>query len=361
MNNLFLCKTSYQVLVIVQLVLTRFQNDENDIWISDTIANQEVLYDRIRVAGIFRSVKKHPTKAYLRKSKGFYVLMGLLSNASITPNLAIDRAYDRFLFCNISYEETLIYRALKKKSKNMETYLFEDGFSSYTKNYGDFFASLHSGTGYRHMPCKIYKYLMYEAYYKIKAIYAFTPELFEWLPEHGIVEIKKIDPSDSDTIRIFNQVFGYEEVEDTYDENTIFFEESYYADGIEVGDYDLVNKIAAKVSENNLLVKLHPRNPANRFRNQGIHTNIGTHVPWEIIALNIDLKNKTLITIASGSALTSLINTSIKPKRVVMLMNSKEFQKSKLTPTLSLLQKIAGKHSDVVALPETVGQFLEML
>ena len=33
MNNLFLCKTPYQIMVAIQLILTEFKADNNDIFV----------------------------------------------------------------------------------------------------------------------------------------------------------------------------------------------------------------------------------------------------------------------------------------------------------------------------------------
>ena len=141
---------------------------------------------------------------------------------------------------------------------------------------------------------------------------------------------------------------------DSYSEEVIFFEESYFADSIDVGDELIIKQIANKVGLDNFLLKIHPRNPVNRFESVGIHVNKDTSIPWEIIALNKDLNDKILITIASGSALTSLVNTNIKPKKIIMLMNCEEMDDELLTPSLDILRRIAKSFNDVVWLPKSI-------
>ena len=115
------------------------------------------------------------------------------------------------------------------------------------------------------------------------------------------------------------------------------------------------------MEKNNIFVKIHPRNRVNRFRELGYKTNIDTSVPWEIIAMNIDISNKVLITIASGSALTSLVNMSTKPKRIIMLMNCDGIEKEKLTPSLPILEKVAEINSGVVFLPQNIDELEKYL
>ena len=124
--------------------------------------------------------------------------------------------------------------------------------------------------------------------------------------------------------------------------------------GICVEDEEILDKISNIVGKDNLFVKIHPRNPINRFKRKGYKTNENTTVPWEIVALNMDIENKVLLTIASGSALTSLVNVSTKPKMIIMLMDCKEIDKKSLTPSVDMLRKVAENYKDVVVLPNSL-------
>ena len=123
----------------------------------------------------------------------------------------------------------------------------------------------------------------------------------------------------------------------------------------------MVNKIAEVVGKENIFVKIHPRNKVNRFQKLGYVTNQNTEIPWEIIALNIPISEKVLLTIASGSALTSLVNMSSVPKKIVMLMNCKEIDDSKLTSSLHSLRTVASLHRDTVCLPDSFDEAIELL
>ena len=45
----------------------------------------------------------------------------------------------------------------------------------------------------------------------------------------------------------------------------VVFEESHSFEGFEVPDVEIVDKVANKVGRNNIMIKIHPRNPYNRI------------------------------------------------------------------------------------------------
>lgn len=363
MRNLFICKTPYQLIVITQLVLTQYGNDINDLLICDTIAHVEDLSASIREANIFNSVEIHRSMSVQNRvsKRKYYLIAGKQILNIKRAVFGFQARYDRLFICNLSFEETLIYRELKHANRHLKKYMFEDGFATYTEMYGRFFDALYVKKSFLHNIRALQKRLKYGAFAKVDGLFVFSPELLDWHPAFDVLTIPKIDPEDTSARAAFNKIFGIHKFEDSYEEKYVFFEEAYYADGNDVGDVELVNRIAGVTGKNNLIVKIHPRNPENRFRALGYKTNVNTFVPWEIIALNIDLKEKVLITIASGSALTSLVNTSVSPKAVFMLMNSREFKDKKLTPSVDTLNRVAAHYPEMIILPEDVEPFLRVL
>lgn len=363
MRNLFICKTPYQLIVITQLVLTQYGNDMNDLLICDTIANVESLSISIREANIFNSVEIHRSMSVQnRVSKRKYYLIAGKQLLHIKKDVfGFQTKYDRLFICNLSFEETLIYRELKYTNRNLKKYMFEDGFATYTEMYGRFVGALVFNKSVLHNIKALCKRFKYGVFNKVDGLYVFSPDLLDWHPAFAVFAIPKIDPEDRLARITFNKIFGLQKLEDRYEEKYVFFEESYYADGNDVGDVELVNRIAEVTGKNNLFVKIHPRNPKNRFHDLGYKTNVNTFVPWEIIALNIDLKEKVLITIASGSALTSLVNTSVSPKAIFMLMNSREFRNKKLTPSADTLNRVASCYPENIIMPEDMESFLRLI
>lgn len=356
MKNLFLCNTPYQVIVATQIATSKYENNINDIIVTDKIADYESLYENIKKSGVFNKVTIWKIKnKYAKKSGLFFVLSLLLSKLNINIHKISFGEYDN-LFCgNIAKVATILYRVLKQKTE-VNTYLFEDGFSTYSKECGDFFLKINRTRTIKQKLFRIYRKASFEFFLDLKGIYLFSPNILDWEPTFPVVEIDKIDSDNNDLVETYNRIFGISTIVDSYSEGVIFFEESYFADSIDVGDETIIKQVANKVGLDNYLLKIHPRNPVNRFDDMGIHVNKDTSIPWEIIALNKDLRDKILITIASGSALTSLVNTNVRPKKIIMLMNCEEIDDGLLTPSLEILRRIANSFEDIVWLPKSVGE-----
>ena len=366
LNNLFFCKTPYQLIVVTQLVIKQFSKDSNDILISDTIANCQELLENVKVSGVFKKARIYSSKEMvMSRSKGYFVRQSLkskLMKSTLKKSVFNYGDYDRFFICNLSYEETFIYRILKQvATRPLKVYLFEDGFSSYSKMYGDFFEMLKPKREFMGKIKFMYKKMVYEVFMNLQGFYVFSPELLDWNPQMPVFQLFKIGKHDSETISTLNSIFGVKKCVDVYDKNYMFFEESYFADGQNIGDLEIVDQISSIIGRENIFVKIHPRNLINRFDELGYQTNRNTAIPWEIIALNIDMNQKVLFTIASGSALTSLINTSIVPKKVIMLMNCEEMRNCELTPSLEMLRKVANHYPETVICPHNFNELTQIL
>lgn len=359
MKNLFLCNTPYQVIVATQIAKSEYENDVNDIIVTDKIADYERLYTNIEKSGVFNRVTLWRIKnKYTNKSGLFFVASFLLSKLNINIHKINFGKYDN-LFCgNIAKVATILYRTLKRK-KEVNTYLFEDGFSTYSKECCGFFEKINKKNTIRQKLIRVYRKASFEFFFDLKGMYLFSPNILDWKPPFPVIEIEKIDSNNNDLVETYNRIFGVRTIIDSYSEGVIFFEESYFADSIDIGDEDVIKQIANKVGLDEFLLKMHPRNPVNRFNKVGIKVNKDTSIPWEIIALNNDLSDKTLVTIASGSAITSLVNTNTKPQKIIMLMNCEEIDDELLTPSLEILRRIAETFNDIIWLPKSIEEVYE--
>lgn len=338
----------------VRIASTAHAQDSCDIMLFDTIANADVLAERIERSGFFHRLYLSRTRKYMNLSTMKRRVMPLVFRHDEIPDVAYGTVYWANVF---DWVGNSLIHALRKKNPNLCVVMYEDGFATYSEHYGDFMSEIKT--------CGLLKRLYYRKifseYYRLKDVAVYSSELMCWKPEGNVRPIPKITADDAAYHAAINTIFGYGAMQDQYDRPYIFFEESYYADHIEVGDVEVIRRLADIVGSEKLFVKIHPRNPVNRFQQMGIVTNVNTEIPWEVIAMNIDLEDKILLTIASGSALTSLINMRSEPKKIIMLMDSEDIDDSKLTPTLPLLRKIAYMNKNNVFLPKNTEELISYL
>ena len=300
-----LCNSSYHIFLSVWLKITEFKNDNVDIIVSDHTFGSEKIAERLKSADCFENVYYVKTKAYIKKSASPKIYLDYyLCDAALRRYISLNKKYDILLAANIDSFTKLLYIAIvngfgKKRNPKLSFYIFEDGTSTYSKLFEKFYNLSKLGRRASMLPLKpkvIYK--------NVKGIYAFDKDAFLWKTDAPIIQIKKIDKSKKEFKKVINYVFDYESLQDKYDRKYIFFEENFLAGGYyDVKDTELVKKIADIVGRENIMVKIHPRNPKNRFKNLGYKTNENTALPWEVIVLNENMEDKVLLSIASTSIL----------------------------------------------------------
>ena len=141
----------------------------------------------------------------------------------------------------------------------------------------------------------------------IQGIYLYHPELYLYQPQNiPLHSIPLLSKQDENLRNILNRVFDYHTDERYSKARYIFFEESFSVDNEQVGDLDLVRFLAETLNKNEMLIKRHPRSIGNPYQVYGLQEGLSS-IPWELIQMNEDISNKVLLTISSGSVLSSAL------------------------------------------------------
>lgn len=315
MKKLIICNNVYQTLVALWIV---HKSDRTSVWdaiISDHMSNSENLANRIRECGLFEkvfyvkslSLKNH----WVSHNRAARLVNAVFPMHELREYVKVHSEYSDIYFANFDIFSQILYNALSHSRSDVNLHVFEEGlasYSSFAKYYSDF-KSFYGGekTGLKRILHKyIYKTKVIPG--NLKEFLAFNPQLIQWDPECDIHTMEKIDCQDMQFRNLVNNVFQFDPSEQEYDRKYIFFEESFFAEGSEVNDIELIEDLAARVGKENIMVKIHPRNPVNRFQQLGYKTNRNVSIPWEVIVMNSDnLSDKVLITIASSCILNPII------------------------------------------------------
>ena len=337
-------------MIAVSLKNNEFKDCTSDVVITDKISGYIELSNRVRKIGIFEKVIELQVKNTFTDNK-----IEAFKNRFFGIKENFEDKYDFYLFANLDHSASAVYGLLKRKNSNIHIYMFEDGLASYSNWYTEFLsmygAKSKAGKIYKKNKIKIlYHLIVDDVFEKVERMYLLLPEIITYLPNFEIVKMRPIAYNDEDVVNQYNQIFGYDDSVDAYDKKVIFFEESYYADGIETNDVEILGKIAEIIGKENIFVKIHPRNPDNRFKVLGYKTNVNTSIPWEVIAMNIDLKDKILCSIASVAVIEPCIMLA-KDYIGLFMMNTignKSFLKENIT---DLYREICKANKDVIMVP----------
>ena len=311
MTNLIICNNVYQILVALWIV---HRSDPSVTW-DMLISDHMKLADRLRDSGLFRKVY-HIHTLKLTKNQRSHSLLVRIRNAlfpmmEVWEYAPIRPEYDSIYFANFDNFSQVLYNGLNHRNPDLKLFVYEEGLASYS-SFARFYSDLKCFYGSHDSR---FKKFLHQYIYRTSTIpghltgfLVFNPQLIQWDPECEIQELEKIDSADAVFRNIVNSVFDFNPAEQEYNTKYLFFEESFFADGADINDVALIEALAARVGKENITIKIHPRNPVNRFSELGYKTNRNTAIPWEVVVMNAEnLENQIMITIASSCILNPII------------------------------------------------------
>lgn len=334
MRVLFFAYTPFQCMAALAIKEQYYQGYDADIMISDSVYRRDALKQNILENNLFCNVIYGDIRKFFPKSKNKVKHEGMRLLSSFIPTYIANHLdvatekYDVFVTTEINYFTESIYSLLRKNNRELVVRLMDEGYSSYTYYFRENYQPEIKKNKIKRMMFRFPGKLSNRAYIADKAdiIYYFAPELLLWkdIP----YEIRKIDVSQiRDYRQQVNAMFGYYDLIEQgllneYREQFIFFEESFFWSMGNQNDVEIIKKIASIVGKENLIIKLHPRNPINRFEKLGYRTNKTEGIPWELVALNMDPDiEKVFITFSSGAVLNYKFLTGDNQYRSIMLFD----------------------------------------
>ena len=255
--------------------------------------------------------------------------------------------------CYIEY----LVRVIKKKNKNVKINLFEEGYSSYTKQYE---MTLFNFSLFENLFRKISSFYRGNHINKyVSSLYLFEPELLLWNCKYEVVKIKNVDNDNTflNTMSIF--FTNYNHVFNDTKCKFIFLEESFWLDYNENGDLKMLEKISKDFPLSDFYVRLHPRSYINRFEMLNVNMYPDSPIPWELLLLKYH-KDTILVTVSSGSAISSRhffnMNNPIIFLKKCCVNNHMEEESINIW-----FEKWIKIHNDNVFCPENYEEFLDII
>jgi hypothetical protein len=360
------CCSTIQLYFVVNLCSTKYKNDIVDVIITDDLKNSHTIVENANKNHIFNeAVEVRCSKSSMeeRTASGLNRLNKLFNHKHDASNFyEPKKVYDCLLLNSISSFTQGLYEILYENNKNIKVLFIEDGFSTYcfqgtellkniTRNSVWYRKAIYKVMGIRLLVNNIDAQLMYE------------PENALWEAPFPRIKVDKIDVNNKEIQKQLSLMFNYESMTDVFDRAVIFFEESYRAEGIEINDVELVEKIASWIGKENIMIKIHPRNKKNVFRELGYKTNENTEIPWEVIFMNNgELKDKLLVSIASGCIVTpyTLFNADYT---AVSLMNMPNINPSGFLPEYYdyFRKQIYSKNPDIFKQPYSEAELKQII
>lgn len=315
-KHLFVVHSYYMLLVSIQIKLNFLKDAQADIILSDASRDSQSLFERLKKETIFSNCyymhdnviySNHDNiiKKFLKLVRSVFIPKYVLKKSGIEQ---MDFCYDSmYCYLDIRISEQTIFNAIKSVNPNAICYTYEEGMISYFSQDG-VLTSIESNSAKKIMPflLKIFNKKDWILRKNVKGSYFFSPELLQYDSPVPIYRIPRFKTDSPKINKMINNIFNYDAGE--IDAEFIYLEDFSYADGNPTDDIEIIKYIKGycDLAGNQMIVKLHPRSPDNRFTNLGIRA-MTHNVPIEVIMMNTKTR-KTLITISSGGPIACLNN-----------------------------------------------------
>lgn len=340
MKKLILCDTYYQLLVAVQLKLTLFKNDQVSVWISDHSNGAERVAKQLKKIDCFENVKFIRTKNFIyQRSKVESIKDIIQYNFGLSKINKLEQ-YDEIIFYNLTLIVYAIQDYYTMIGHSVIWSRMEEGLFSYETDLE---------TGLRVQATRAIRKIVLrkDVASLIQNYYCFFPQLKKSHPEWTRIQIPRLEASFNDLRRILNFIFEY--VPQDFPQKYIFLASSSDIDGHSYGETELVQQIAREVGNQNLLVKMHPRDTRRVYQDLGIPVMENYNVPWEVVQLNWN-EPKKLLTVNSGAfiSICALQNENVMGYFLYPSVKTENIAFQKRRTEMSIM--LSRLHSEKIAL-----------
>lgn len=299
--NLILCCTMYQLINAVNILENKLKPEETDLLLCHG-ADFSSIVPQIEEMHLFRQIYQVPT--YLQYERDFRDKLSDMETKQIGKRSKKFFLYPEF---QIGYQHfytpiddvygKLLYYYLLEGSSHIDIHFYEDGIASYTKDYR--WRTLHDRLPHSYYGKKAFDKNIVDHYLYEPDLYCGSESMCPILPIDKLTE-KNI--STNVIKELFeNTCIGRNPIQEPF----VFFVEAFIDKFVTVEDIPVLDYIASIVGKENILVKLHPREPIDRFTRRGYKVEKAIPFPWEAQVLCNAISQKAVLSFSSTASLTA--------------------------------------------------------
>lgn len=361
-RSLIVVNQLFQIMVASQMRISVLKNEDVDLLLVDGSSGIREIYDKTKNTTLFSHVYIVSAEDYKNKVSKLLMLLYYLLDKNYKY---IDRfdfnpvnKYSKVIINNFTHYACELAGYLNVKY-GTQLYRFEEGLGTYLDDFcfvkkrtyhilqvKDFISSLMGNPKIKEI---------------LKGHFLFLPEIIQFKTNYITYKIPQFDFNNLTFCEFINNIFNLPS-KNEFDKKYIFFEENI-PDGT-IDDFNLVMKIAERVGKENLIIKLHPRRPVDRFSKYGIKVSKSVGIPWEAFLMKYDFSDKVIMTISSSVAFSSRLyfNQPIKTYmlfRVVGDINPSIIEKEKY---YGYIKSFRMKFTDSeFVIPNSIDELLRLL
>lgn len=309
--NLFLAMTPAQLLNCIVLKSMVFKDTESDLYYTENIKQYAERVSQYNVFGKtyeYKLVEDITDRSNIIK-RMVVRIKNALDVRTIEKTAPSDiTKYDKVFASGISLRNYELYYAIKRRNKAAKIVIYEEGICEY----------------YHYMEKNYFKELFSEVFFHTyypkdcKEMYVYEPSVVRSRWDN--ITIKQIPKFilNKSFLQQLNKIFGYKEEDYTLFKNKVIFLDScFYDHELERRQLEYLNLLIKRFGKEKIIVKMHPRSKETKYdKDLDI---IYSHIPFEIIAANMDIENNIFVSITTSIIINFKLMLGKEP--IVIYMN----------------------------------------
>ena len=313
MQKVLFCVDSYlQLIISISLRLEIYSNWDADIVIYNTTPSAKKIYDFLKEKKVFYNTffadsmlaKVGDNYSLIEKFPKYFVyiysiFMPKNSCRKILNNCLVQQ-YDQLIFHGHGAIAECIFNTCYQLNNKLRCYRIDDGLGTYLSEWG---------VEKWKTRIVLEKILYFLCNYKhienfIDGYYVAEPRMMAFKAPYPVFKLPNLNKKDKKYVSLLNSIFGYTKKEYFERKKIIFF--GTWGRGV-AGDIELIKVIKEVIPVEEILIKVHPRESQEKYKDVEIDLMDQSEVPWEIVMLNHDFSKCIFVTAESSAVFTSRV------------------------------------------------------
>jgi hypothetical protein len=312
-NSVIFCVDSYyQLMVSINLKMNKYTDDQADVVLFNTMHGAETIYKNLKESGLFRNVFLANTqlnKTVLNSSrleripKYISYLYSMAFYTQYTKKvLGIQRieSYNRLFFYGYRPLIQCIFNACKKANPELRCFRMDDGMGTYMREWN--LPKPKARLVIERVMNRISGFLPIEE--NIDGFYVPDRSMIHYRTNYEILELPNY--TNPNLIHKLNEIFDYKENKSSEKDIELVYFGVYGEEWIK-RDIEYLKAIAKIIPKERIMIKIHPREDARKYRKLGIEIMEQSKIPWEIFMMNKLYSKATFVGQISSAILSSRV------------------------------------------------------
>ena len=361
MKGLAIIATPMQLLNLLNLIeYTKYGEIKWDVVFLEDSPSDKTLFAKIKKAKFFSEVVFIPGayKEYVNRSKNRMIRYLAYLNKENVYRFYSELPRDFYAYdymCFYTYESYCICNYAYCFNKRLKFIWLEDGMTTYVK-YDDFFPN---------RTIKSFaKWLLQHnrGKHRVECQFLYRPELATYTVPCQRYKLPYLQPN-SKVAKISDLLFAVS-TEEFIKSKYIYFDNSFAVSGMNINDSEILQLVSNVVGKRNLTIKVHPRNDAAIYKQDGYSVSTNSGIPWEAYYFHTDtVADKVLIGVISTALLSPFLyfNSRQKVISLIEFLDMDSIDRNTRTYIEKVRDTFMIPHPDIYILPKNQAELENVL